>query len=110
MLREGEIARCVTGVASVDMERQTLPNTRSQFSSRGVDTKSTQKMAESIMCSRSQYRGVDFGASQRSGVDFMGRNSFKILKRKSQKNRLRDAPGLWSILHTRRVANLLLGF
>ena len=91
VLREDncECARGVTGFASINMECQTLPNMRSQLSSRGVDTKSTQKMAESIMCSRSQYRGVDFGASQRSGVDFMGRKAFKILKRKSPKNRLR---------------------
>ena len=51
------------------------------------------------MWSRSQYRGVDFCASQASGVDFMGRNNFKILKRKSPKNRLREG-------HARTVVDL----
>ena len=37
---------------------------RSRLSGRGVD-----------------YRGVDFCPSQASGVDFEGRNDFKILKR-----------------------------
>ena len=61
------------------------------------------------MWPRSRYRGVDFCASQASGVDFMGRNKFKIFKSKSQNNRLR-APRRWPILHTLRVASLLLGF
>ena len=58
---------------------------------------------------RSQSRGVDFCPSHASGVDLMGRNKFKILKSKSQNNRLR-APRRWSILHALRVAHLTLGF
>ena len=56
------------------------------------------------MWSRSQYRGVDFYASQASGVDFMGRNNFKILKEKSQKNRLRvwHAATLVDLTHATR--------
>ena len=55
------------------------------------------------MCSRSQYRGVDFGASQRSGVDFMGRKVFKNFKKEKSKE---STPRM----HTRCMANLLLGF
>ena len=55
----------------------------------GVDIQTLAELAESIMRPRSQYRGVDFCVSLASGVDFMGRNNFKILKSKSQNNRLR---------------------
>ena len=66
-----------------------MENERNQLSNRGVDIQTHAKLAESIMWPRSQFRGVDFYTSQASGVDFMGRNNFKILKKKSQKNRLR---------------------
>ena len=66
-----------------------MENEPSQLSGRGVDIQTHAKLAESIMWPRSQFRGVDFYISQASGVDFMGRNNFKILKEKSQKNRLR---------------------
>ena len=37
-------------------------------------------LAESIIDSWSRYRGVDFGTSQASGVNYYGRYDFKILK------------------------------
>ena len=60
VLREdSEHDRCIICVASVDVGCQTLQHTRSQLSSRGVDTKSPQKnggvnyvFAESISRSR----------------------------------------------------------
>ena len=37
-------------------------------------------LAESNIDSRSRYRGVDFGTSQASGVNYSGHYDFKILK------------------------------
>ena len=61
-----------------------MEHERSELFGRGVDIQTHAKLAESIMWPRSQFRGVDFYTSQASGVDFMGRNNFKILKEKSQ--------------------------
>ena len=43
---------------------------RSQLSGCGVDIKTYAKLTESIILTRSRFRGVDFFASQASGVDF----------------------------------------
>ena len=75
-------------------------NSRSQVCEVGasavrVDIQSSGKLAESIVWPRSRCRGVDFRSSQSSGVNFEGRNDFKILKAKrckagSTKNLFKD--------------------
>ena len=57
--------------ASLAVELSTKPteNGRSQLSGCGIDLKNHAKLAESIIWSRSRFRGVDFFASQATGVD-----------------------------------------
>ena len=83
---------------------------RSQLSGCGVDIKTCAKLAESIIWSRSRFRGVDFFASHASGVDFYGRNDFKILKRKSPKRLRAWRARTLGVLHTACAASLPLGF
>ena len=86
---DGDDSRCIICVDGVAMRRHTHGGWAESIIRPRSRYPNPQILAESIMWWRSRYRGVDFCASQASGVDFMGLNEFKILKGKSQKNRLR---------------------
>ena len=84
-----ENSQCIICVDGVAMERHTHGGWAESIIWPRSRYPNPRILVESIMWSRSRYRGVDFYTSQTSGVDFMGLNEFKILKGKSQKNRLR---------------------
>ena len=87
--KSGENSSCIICFDGVALGRHTPGGWAESIIRPQSRTPNPRMLAESIMCWRSRYRGVDFYASQNSGVDFMGLNEFKILKGKSHKNRLR---------------------